>query len=62
MKAGDLFALAVVCLLIYFLFKEAVKVCKEVCVEATPNGIKFTALTHDEVVADATPPLVLQGN
>jgi hypothetical protein len=62
MKAGDLFALAIVCLLIYFLFKEAVKVCKEVTVEATPNGIKFSAFTHDELVADAAPRLVLQGN
>ncbi len=63
-KAWDALAVVAVLIFLYFVIKEVLPHCKEVSVEKSPDGkIKFTALTHDkDEIADAAPPLVLQGS
>lgn len=61
MKASELFGLAIVCLLVFFLFREVIKTFDDVEVEATPNGVKMKASRRD-MVADAAQPLILEGN
>ena len=62
MKAGEVFGLAIICVLFFFLFREVVKTFDDVEVEATPNGVKMRASRRGTLVADAVQPLVLQGN
>lgn len=57
MTASELFGLAIACVLIYFLFTEAL----EACEGATAERAKFTALIRGPLVADAMPVSVLQG-
>jgi len=53
-----------VLILIYFIVKEALPYCREISVESDGKGaLKLTAFTHNETeLADANPPLVMQGN
>lgn len=57
MTAGELFGLAIMCVLIYFRFREALGVREE----AMAEGTKPTALIRDALVADAMSASVPQG-
>jgi hypothetical protein len=63
-KAWDFAAIVAVLIFLYFVIREVLPHCKEVTVEKDVQGnIKFSAFTHDsEELADAAPPLVLQGS
>lgn len=63
MKLSEIFGLVIVCVLIYFLFKEVVHTFDEVEVETTPNGgVKFKASRRDALAPLDAPPLILEGN